>query len=452
MAHRRFFLTLVLFSLSISLYASDIDALDCTKVGDRLAWREGTWKLVPFPDTHAQYLSYQFLIPKKRKLSLQFKGEFPYALYTSFVVYHSDTEEPFSEVLDNATPVDADSRNPYKLGEDRYTKNRSYSVWAYSSGIKPPSEKGTFLTLPYSTKNDIKVDIWFRVYENEREQLPIPQIRAFDGEELFVGQCPTLAEKEYSIATEPDFIVGRRPRVYVKSKVPLPTKDRQAHMYFPDASSLGGNPHSQYLSMRLPVVGVPASMQLGPIKTALLDGYLWKEGMLQKEIGDVTVLRLKIPAFPDVLKGLPKFTGDESLRYWSLCLSGHDTSTSDCISGKTANVFRDAKGDLFSVVVIAPKTPELVYKTVSLGYDFIDRSSQLTPILFYRQMVTRKGFVGHIQKVKKYLKGEKEPATCYADKYIGDYAPLGKHFQQVEFLKPEWKMPELEGLVFVEER
>lgn len=438
--------------ISFGLNAYGNDPFDCTAVGNRSAWREGTWKLVPFPDTHAQYLSYQFLIPKNRKLSLRFDGEFPYGLYTSFVVYNSDTEDSLSEVLDTQVIPVPGSKNPYQVGEDRYTQNRSYTVWAYSAGTALGKEKEGALVLPFSSERDLKIDIWFRVYENEKETLPIPQIHAFDGEDLAPGKCPKLAEKEYSIATESDFLVGRRLSQYVKGKVPMPLKDREAHMYYPDSSSLGGNPHAQYLSMRLPVIGVPASMKLGAIKTSLVNAYLKNEGMLQKEIGDVTVLKLKIPAFPDVLKGLPKFTGQEDLRYWSLCLSGHDSSTSDCVSGKTANIFQDTSGGSFAVIVVGEGTPEVKAKASSFGYDFIDRSTQMTPILFYRQMVIENDFEGQIPKVKKYTAGETDSASCYADKYIGEYSPTGRHFQQAEFLATNWKMPGLQDLTLVEKR
>ncbi len=432
-------------------------------------WREAGWELVPFPDTNAQYLSYQFRIPKGRKLSLHITGKRPVARYFSFVVYDQKTENSTSWTLDEAIP----SAGP----------SGDVSLWAYSSGVSQAhvsrggrlrrriaaafapapqtsirkessalpmrntayrgagslrlksatlANNSRALVLPFDSENDQVVDIWFRSYLDNQSLVP-PQIFAYEGDTLQPAECPPLDQKDFSIATDGYSGGLRRPSKYLEAKVPLPPDDGAAHMFAPNSASLGDNPHIRYLSLRIPVV--PGDGLFKRIQ-------LRKRGLLQK-IGDVSILKFRVPSVPGQIE-------NPDVRYWSLCLSGSDTSTSACIADNNVHLSKDGQGNTVAVVVIGPPTQDLADKIDALGFNYLDRSKHLVPIVFYRQMLARPDFEGRIAKIEPLpidvVKNQQDPSVYFADRYIGEYAPTGKHCWSQEFLDNLCGMPELADL------
>ena len=303
--------------------------------------------MVPFIDLNARYFSYQFVIPKGQKIQFRIEGEFPVSRYMSFHVYDQETEDPTSHIVDSSINPDTGSVNPFLPGINRYSPNRNYTLWTQQS-------KETFLNeqklvLPFDETRDRKVDIWLRVYVSEEKKITLPRILAFD-ENKNPTNCPILAEKEWSIATEPGPLGIRVPTESLEGKVPLPMKNGEVHLFRPSTSTLGANLDNRYLSTRLDGKALFSPLTLkGRIERLLL-----KKHQAIQNIGDVTVFKFRTPSFPDTLSHLDAFTGKEDVRYWSICLSGADTYTSHCLMDSEIKTFVDPQGSNYAVVVIGP--------------------------------------------------------------------------------------------------
>lgn len=391
------------------------------EMGCASGWRQAGWQLVPFPDTHARYLSYQIRIPKGQKLSLKFEGQVPRGRYHSLVVYDQKTENSLSHVLDVQM-------------QKKGTNADEFSQWALSEGVADQSKE---LRLPFSKTEDRLIDVWYRIYRLQATVVA-PQILAFAGDKVVSVKCPALDEKEYSIATVPSFGGKRKPSAYVEEKVPLPPENGEAHFFAPDSGSLGDNPHIRYLSLRLPIsAGV---------------GDFWEKiALISKKyiqnIGNTTVLKFKVPTFSETEKGVP-LQGNEEVRYWSICLSEYDTSTSQCLADAEAKYYEDERGEKYAVVVFGPNDPRLKEEAFKRGYNFIPRTKLdqqggevpvVVPIVFYRQMLAKEDFPGRIDHVKRLpieiVRKKKDASPYYADRYIGDYSPTGRHCHLEEFLR-----------------
>lgn len=412
---------------------------DCTE-----KWRLANWKIVPFPDTSAQYLSYQFSISKGKKIALAFESKFPKGIYSSFVTY--DEKENFlSSLLDIQFKVLPPLRNPFVVPHFISKERSTFVNWAVSENLKEANGKGVF-TLPYSKDSDSVVDIWFRVY-NEIDLTPVqhPKITAyeFDGNRLVAANCPPLKEKEYSIATEPFikiFPYIRQPAANVEAKVPMPSETGAIHFFFPDSSSLGGNPHVRYAAARLPSLAH---------RNPLIRMRQKSKGIIQN-IGEVSILKFKIPTSPDPGHAPDSITGKEDVRYWSICLSDADTRTSDCLFLSKTRIMKNKKtGEPYAVLVVAPLGNNDQIKKIAeaRGYNFLDRASTIVPILFYRQMLARSDFKGNIDKIKplpiEVVRENKDAIPYYAEKYIGEYAPTGRHCHLEDFLRNSCEMETL---------
>lgn len=389
---------------------------ECTRY-----WRRVDWEIVPFIDLNAQYLSYQFKIPRGQKLKLQFTGDFPLARYMSYHVYDQATENPTSWISDSEISPDAGSVNPYQQGVDRYSPNRRYTLKTELGNSI--NEKG--LELPYDEKHDRYVDIWYRIYLNEEKAIKAPQIFAFDQNDKPVS-CPPLALKQWSIATEDGPQGIRIPTELVQNKVPLPMLNGELHFFRPSTSALGANAHNAYFSTRL---DGKALFPANTIKGRVERRQLRKEKAIQ-DIGNVAVFYFRVPGFPNTKKKLQYFSGEEDVRYWSVCLSGADTSTSHCVNDDNAKLVKGKDGQDYVVFIIGPELAWLEKAVASAGFNFMSHASHRIPILFYRQMLPQNNFSGNAKHVLA-LPPEKVTAGGPFEKYyseasIGEFAPVGR--------------------------
>lgn len=389
---------------------------DCTGT-----WRKGDYKIVPYPDTNAQYLSYQVKIPKGQKLSLKIEGKFPSARYLSYHVYDQATEDSLSSVLDSDFIANPGSKNPFVPGVERDLPDQHYSVWATNDG---PPKKGQ-LSLPYSEEKDQLIDIWFRAYLQDGEIVP-PKITAYNAKTSQAIPCPEPAPKARSIATERklgDWLAAD----HIAERSVLPFENGEVHFYAPDSTSLGANDHNKYIGATLDAAPTARPGAIGYTAQKLM---LQRKGVM-KEVGDVTVLKFKVPSFPNTEKGLKQFSGKEDVRYWSLCVSGERTDTSNCLVDSGAKIVKGEDGENYAVVVIGPDDAEFRSNVEKRGFNYLDRSKHKVPTLFFRQMLAREDFAGRIEKVKR-LPSDKAKATpeelapYYAEASMGAFAPVGR--------------------------
>lgn len=399
-------------------FASATTFNDCSS-----QWREVDWKIVPFIDLNAKYYSYQFKIPAGKKVQFKIEGTFPIARYMSFHVYDQLTEDPISRIADTFIDPNDNSVNPFRPGIDRYSPNRDYSLWI--NQLNNSSSSNQTLWLPSNETQDRFIDLWYRVYVNEETNLTLPRILAFDQEKNPIA-CPEPHLKTWSIATEPGPLDFRIPTRAQENKIPAPFKNGEVHFFKPSTSSLGANLDNKYLSTRLDGKALfsPYSIK-GRIERRLLKKY-----NVINNIGDMTVLRFKTPSFPDTLSKLKYFTGNEDVRYWSLCLSDADTSTEQCLMDSQVQTLTNARGEKYAVVVVGPDNPKLKQLVRSKHYNFLNHAKVRAPLLFFRQMLANPNFTGNIEKVSPLPEsmdpeGDISP-SFFGETAIDDYSPFGR--------------------------
>jgi hypothetical protein len=147
-------------------------------------------------------------------------------------------------------------------------------------------------------------------------------------------------------------------------------------------------------------------------------------------IGDITAFKFQVPSFPDTKAHLQSFTGEEEVRYWSICVSGEDTFTSGCIMDSEAQTFLGQDGKRYAVFVIGPKDSQLKIDLKKAGYNYLDHSKHRVPILFYRQLLASQNFEGSLEKIKPIspneAKNEQGLEPFFGDTEIGNYSPTGR--------------------------
>ncbi len=388
------------------------------------AWRPIGYEVAPFPETNAQYLSYQFRIPKGQKLALRIDSEFPVARYMSYHVYDQETEQSSSSLLDSEIVPMNGSVNPYQPGIDRYSINRKYGIWATCEGEKAPDDQPG-IKLPCSDDKDRLVDIWYRVYVNEGN-LATPHVTAYDSKTTLPILCPPLYPKEFSMATSIGVGGLRIAEDYLRGRIPEPLKSGKVSMYYPNSTSLGANDHNTYLTVRLDGKALSSGGIFGRAEKAKLI----KQGVINN-IGDVTVLKFKVPKFPDTGRGLKSFSGNEDVRYWSLCVSGEDTSTSNCLMDADTKTIVGEDGEKYAIVLVGPEDASFQAEAEKRGFNYLNHSKHRTPILFYRQMLARPDFAGKTTLAKRIdakdtKKTEEELTPFFGETALGAYAPKGK--------------------------
>ena len=144
------------------------------------------------------------------------------------------------------------------------------------------------------------------------------------------------------------------------------------------------------------------------------------------------------------------FTGEEEVRYWSVCLSNlEDTTTSEyCFADEQIVVDEE---DGFVKLAIAPQ--DIVDEKPFSNWNYIPWADQERPVLLFRQLEPKE-FEGSFNNVKtpSELNPEdftpeeyerlKNPQsiedifffTAHSDDNIGDYGPHGIYCSKEEFI------------------
>ncbi|NBY19900.1 hypothetical protein EBQ74_06570 [bacterium] len=415
---RRLFLLLFFLSLFIFNRSWGDSNNNCSA-----NWRELDWKLAPFIDLNARYFSFPFKIPKGQRIQFKVEGSFPYARYFSFHTYDQETENAISHLTDYAISPDSQSVNPFQIGVDRYSSNRKFSVW-----ITPSQEASTTeqkLIIPFDDARDRSADIWVRVYASETKKIELPQIYAFD-DSMNPIPCPKIVNKEWSIATTAGPYGLRIPSQEHQGRAPLPFKNGDVHFFRPSTDSLGANLDNLYLFSRLDGKALFRPLTIkGRRERRIL-----KKNNAILNIGNITAFSFEVPSFPDTKSQLQYFSGEEDVRYWSICLSGPDTYTSACMMDSQVRTFEARDGKRYAIFVIGPNEPQLKLKVTKLGYNYLDHSEHRVPLIFYRQMLPRPDFDGRVDVVKPIPPSESQNHNVlwnfFAESYIGKYSPLGR--------------------------
>ncbi len=413
-------LLVVFLGLSTILPAN---GADCT-----YAWDTADYRIAPYLETHAKYLSYQFRIPRGQKFSLRFRGDFPRARYMGYQLYDQETENPISSVSDDKIPPDAGHVNPYRPHQDRYAADRKYTLWAACANSSLADSASATLRLPCNEEKDVDVDLWFRVYAEEDARTLPPQITAFDENGQRPTECPWRAPKVYSHETSWNPFTGRVIAPERRGRVPLPLRaEGRVEFYVPSTENVGASADNIYAVSRLD----------GKPRDRLSKFVLEKLGVF-RAIGDVAVIKFRPPLFPRARIG-----EDEEVRYWSICVSGETTETSDCLMDAEAKILADDAGKAYVGIVIgAAEDPQLRQAAERAGYNYLHYGEFRAPVLIYRQVKPSDRFLGSLSRVptiSREIANAPESISAltpyFASTTLGDHAPQGKQCWKQDFLR-----------------
>jgi len=284
------------------------------------------------------------------------------------------------------------SVNPFK-GElsGPQSFGRSYTVWIGSEKSDSPNTMG--LPTGASTKDWVKVELWYRIYLPTRGYdanggVPLPKIHSFERINGKVAACPEIKKGIPLIGN-------------ATVNIPPKPEPRLFYSYRASSSGLYATPENEYLG-----------------------------GRLNSSAGKVSIVWFRPPTFPNTENGKPVSWKKET-RYWSVCLGGLSTLTSSCFADYQSKKARDGSVKF----VIGPRSIKKM--AVEAGYNYMSRGLHFVPILIYRNLLTDPNFANHIDFVpripNKAWKSAANAKIFAAQNYIGDYAPQGIHCTVEEF-------------------
>jgi len=370
---------------------------DCTSQWQ--AWSQKPGDEGAFPDSHVSYFRYTFEVPKGRKIAFRVTAKYPVGRYMGFNIYNTAKMDSLAGIADFEINPDEGFENPYRSGEA--APDARYTLWMNPhepaihqsiDGINNP--RGNLRNEQPDSEAERKIfqrEIWYRIYDptdgpggNGRTELP--KVEAVDQETGLPVECPTPA---LIPVPKGEFDWGR-----MWAAPPGPDSKGNLHFVHHQGMGLYANRDTDYVAARLKLIG--ASDEVVILK--------FRAPKSAHSIGD-----LKDPSRIDV-------------RYWSFCIGAAVTTvTTECLVDRNARV----DGDGFVKIVIAP--PSL--REIVQDANFMVRPLGMMPVLIYRNLIPRADFPGSFSKVPlwrsrlPFVEGADEYA---ADKFIGEYAPVGK--------------------------
>ena len=338
-----------------------------------------------FPDTNAAYAVYRFVFDPS--ISLKITGEFAHSRFESFTLYEDIEGQLVDKLADTDVEADEGSLNPFRPGIERSTDARSYTLWiapeetgfSGEANVLDVDEGRSYLTLIV------------RVYLpdeglDELGGVDLPGIESLDTWTGEPRSCPQVH----------DYI--REEEEPSSDDIELPVAETLSFY------RIGGeNAYPSYDTSYL--FGIPSA-----------------------DYGDTLVMRFTPPAFTDTSSGQGSFTGNEQVRYWSMCLSRlGTTTTSQCLADYEIPI----QSDGFVYLVLARPSPQVKAKAMRAGFGYLAWPISLqNPILLYRNMVINPAFEYGADQVPLYDPHNPQPA----EHFIDTYAPQGLHCTHEEFL------------------
>lgn len=359
---------------------------------------------VAYPDTGATYWAFSYRLAPGETLRL--RGRFPKARYMSFITY-APTGGALDVLTDRDIQPTSGGTNPFASGGKpggAYTVTVSAAADAEGpnlvraiaksgtttttlAGEQPPAPTGRWTPLGSGRADagGVGGTLIYRVYLSGTADdptggggLPDVSVVAPDGTAKTVATC-----------AEP----GANPNVDQLVAEHGPATDKAAP--------------SEPIFIR-PAAGV-ANLYPNPDN-------IYVATIVHHTPGQVVVLRAKAPTFPDTGAGQP-VTGDEQVRYWSLCTNEYRKPypVSSCVADQ--DVVLDDQGR-YTIVVSTPEDRP-ANATAADGITWLDwGSTKVDGLLLMRQMLPAPDFAEAASKV-----AEGSPASTV----MGAYTPGGAY-------------------------
>jgi hypothetical protein len=398
---------------------------DCLWVGPYIKENDGF--NFAYPDSGAIYWSAAYRLPEPGAY-ITLEADFPYSRYMSYNSYRADTS-PAQSLTDREIEPASGSVNPFVEGNPRNDPRRRYVVSVVTGvpGIDGEPRTGNTLLDATATAGEQVVLIYRNYVPNEGADLTggagLPRVTLHlpDGSTLQGGAaCEALAAD-----TEPRSIPLVPADVYQTNR---------------DAFEPARNPpafRATYGIAFLLQCDFRGDCSNNPERNTRFyanadNQYLYS--FLNRRIGEILVVRGRIPGIPQTLGGQPVFAEDE-LRYWSLCQNEfYSQRVKDCLFDEQVQINPDG---FFTIVTSREEDrPDNASTECGVGYlpwpDNGDGFSLLegriddtdSALLILRNMLPADDFDQAIQSTR--IAGD-EAAT------LGEYMPKARYLSRSEF-------------------
>ncbi len=413
---KKIHLHLLLFGILTTVFLlpyATASADDCT-----VMWRLITHKpdqSPAYPEWNTVYWSFTFRKWESPYKKLTFAGIFPHARYMSYVLYNIKDGNDVDQLLDIDIQPDKNSVNPYlpntprtDVDEEGNPIYRNYTINVVQEG-SPDEDAPNTMVIPSDVENLV---ILLRIYLPDDGIYP-----PYDNRFLKPAAVTAYSELLGTETNCPGAIPSESFLDGISPPENAPTLDQISDQiiwsFLPGKVGLYPNGNNPYLA---------APLQPAPG-------------------GKLALMRFRPPKYTKTKNGTNMFTGDEEVRYWSVCLSNlEDTTTSKyCFADEDMIVAEDG----FVKIAVAPE--EIAASKPFKDWNYIPWTNQERPVLLFRQLEP-KDFAGSFNKVNRPDTPEELdalenaqsaddilPFAAHYYKNIGDYGPQGIYCSDVEF-------------------
>lgn len=375
--------SLILMSLAAACPVAPARAEVCA---DAWELKEGSTAAL-YPDTSASYIIYRF--HHDPGVAVRVRGEFELARFMSFTLYEDTTGKLVNKIPDTGMIPDPGSENPYLPGADRGAEPRFYTTWIAQAGTAAAQQRNALVV----QGDHPLISLFIRVYlpdggVGSLDPAGFPVVEAVDAQTLEPVACPEPHRENGSS-------VG---------------------------SGVTGFPA---ITGEVSFYGAPGAENAYPSYDTT---YLFS--LISPSQGDAAVLHFRPPSFPDTAGAGDPITGEEDVRYWSLCLCRlFETTTSACVPDYLAPAGADG---LVRVVLAADTLPNRRAARRG-GYALLPWGpGEPFPALLYRNMLIHPDFEFGADSVAPYDSALPDEEQA-AQQFIGEYAPVGVQCTAAQF-------------------
>ena len=295
------------------------------------------------PDTDTVYDYTRFQLPAGATITLH--GQFPHARFFSLTTYASKGTEqglPLTSIYDAQINPEAGSVNPFRPGEDRKAKNRSYTITI--SGQTTPAEPAPntlYVGQEGKTGETQQVEMIMRVYRPDKNleanagvPLPSPAVNIEGQEPITEEAAACAAVSDVSgIATLPEYLIqAPTPATYVHLRDLAPSPhpavnpidwERFRNLpYLEKPFFAGAGEPYEHLITTLPTA-VTSVLYATPANAYLI-AYADRTIGPNTEGHNILVIHAKMPTHPETYDNnkINDETAETQVRYWSVCTAG----------------------------------------------------------------------------------------------------------------------------------
>lgn len=401
-----------------------------------------------FPDSGARYFFATFTMPAGARVVLD--GTFAHARYQSLNSYNATTFAPTDALNDVATQPKAGSTNPFQPGAKRARNaHRSYTAYVVDQVPPAPGAPRAANTLYAGVKDQPKVTLVYRLYVPDKNRddtggvgLPQPSVELADGTKVTgTAVCDALAVEDLDQLPISSLPVATYYALRNPATNPLAARpgfpaypDPQWLAYYNTGFSIGCTYLNRCTSASYPPPAAWPPARTGGQYSNIDNNYV--STYTNEALGEVLVLRGKLPTTPATYQRRPVMARDVDMRYWSICTNESYVTTRATACLYDEEMLTDPDGWYTLVLSLPQDRPANADRAhgvnwLSLsphgdGLCTVDPTKPCYPDtnIIIRNMLPNPDFPHAVQNTK--VPGDERAV-------MGDYLPAGQYMTTAEY-------------------